>query len=249
MPWRKSRFPSWARSRSTGRPADSPGHGPKNWSCTWRSIRTAPPTSPGPPPCGPNALWRLRVCIRQSRSPGGRWEPHATGRTICPAPTVDWRWPPPWVPTGIVSSCWPRQTTSRTGPPHCPWCGVDRSRVCGPPIGRSWTAPHRPSSPRWSISAVGSPVPACALGDPRGAEWSARKGLLVSPYDERLYRMLLRAADAAGNPGGVESVMAELVRIVADEVEPVESVHPSTLALYRSLSRRPDASLRPPVRS
>ena len=75
-------------------------------------------------------------------------------------------------------------------------------------------------------------------GDPRGAEWSARRGLMVSPYDERLYRMLLRAADAAGNPGGVESVMAELVRVVADEIEPVESVHPSTLALYRSLSRR-----------
>jgi len=75
-------------------------------------------------------------------------------------------------------------------------------------------------------------------GDPRGAEWSARRGLMVSPYDERLYRMLLRAADAAGNPGGVESVMAELVRIVADEIEPVESVHPSTLTLYRSLSRR-----------
>ena len=65
-----------------------------------------------------------------------------------------------------------------------------------------------------------------------------RRGLLVSPYDERLCRMLLRTADAAGNPEGVESVMAELLRVVADEVEPVESVHPSTLALYRSLSRR-----------
>ena len=75
-------------------------------------------------------------------------------------------------------------------------------------------------------------------GDPYGAEWAARKGLLVSPYDERLYRMLLRTADAAGNPEGVETVMAELVRVVADEVEPVESVHPSTLALYRALSRR-----------
>ena len=29
--------------------------------------------------------------------------------------------------------------------------------------------------------------------DPSGAEWSARKGLLVSPYDERLYRILMRA--------------------------------------------------------
>ncbi len=75
-------------------------------------------------------------------------------------------------------------------------------------------------------------------GDATAAEWAARKGLLVSPYDERLYRMLLRTADAAGNPSGVESVMEELVRVVADEVEPVESVHPSTLALYRSLSRR-----------
>lgn len=80
-------------------------------------------------------------------------------------------------------------------------------------------------------------------GDSRGAEWAARQGLLVCPYDERLYRMLLRAADAAGNPGGVEAVMAELVRVVADEIEPIESVHPSTLALYRSLSRRPDGPL------
>ena len=84
-------------------------------------------------------------------------------------------------------------------------------------------------------------------GDPRGAEWSARRGLLVSPYDERLYRMLLRAADAAGNPGGVESVMAELVRVVADEIEPIESVHPTTLALYRSLSRRPDRAAKATV--
>jgi DNA-binding SARP family transcriptional activator len=76
------------------------------------------------------------------------------------------------------------------------------------------------------------------VGDAAGAEWAARRGLRVSPYDERLYRMLLRAADAAGNPSGVESVMAELVRVVTDEIEPVESVHPSTLALYRSLSRR-----------
>ncbi len=75
-------------------------------------------------------------------------------------------------------------------------------------------------------------------GDAGGAEWAARKGLLVSPYDERLYRMLLRAADLAGNPAGVEAVMSELVRVVAEEVEPLESVHPSTIDLYRSLTRR-----------
>jgi DNA-binding SARP family transcriptional activator len=98
------------------------------------------------------------------------------------------------------------------------------------------TAPEIESS---IVDLSGRLAGACLRsGDARGAEWAARRGLMVSPYDERLYRMLLRAADAAGNPSGVESVMAELVRVVADEIEPVESVHPSTLSLYRSLSRR-----------
>ena len=75
-------------------------------------------------------------------------------------------------------------------------------------------------------------------GDPRGAEWAARRGLLVSPYDERLYRMLMRAADLGGNPAGVEAAMAQLVGLVADDIEPLDSVHPSTMELYRSLTRR-----------
>jgi len=78
--------------------------------------------------------------------------------------------------------------------------------------------------------------------DAPGAEWAARQGLRVSPYDERLYRVLLRAADAAGNPAGVESVMAELVHLVADDIEPFDAVHPETIALYRKLSRRPFAT-------
>ena len=77
-----------------------------------------------------------------------------------------------------------------------------------------------------------------AAGDARGAEWAARRGLLVSPYDERLYRMLMRAADASGNPAGVEAVMSELIKLVANEIEPLDSVHPSTMDLYRSLTRR-----------
>jgi DNA-binding SARP family transcriptional activator len=85
-----------------------------------------------------------------------------------------------------------------------------------------------------------------AAGDPRGAEWAARKGLLVSPYDERLYRMLMRAADLSGNPAGVESAMAELIRLVAEDVEPLDSVHPATMDLYRSLTRhRTSPTLRP----
>lgn len=77
-----------------------------------------------------------------------------------------------------------------------------------------------------------------AVGDAEGARWAARQGLLVSPYDERLYRALLRAADLAGNPAGVEAAMAELVRLVAEDVEPYDAVHPETLELYRALSRR-----------
>jgi DNA-binding SARP family transcriptional activator len=77
-----------------------------------------------------------------------------------------------------------------------------------------------------------------SAGDSAGAEWAARKGLLVSPYDERLFRILMRAADAAGNPAGVEAVMSELLQLVGDDIEPYDSVHPETYDLYRSLSRR-----------
>jgi DNA-binding SARP family transcriptional activator len=75
-------------------------------------------------------------------------------------------------------------------------------------------------------------------GNAQGAEWAARRGLVVSPYDERLYRMLMRAADAGGNPAGVDAVMAELLKLVAEDIEPFDAVHPSTMDLYRQLSRR-----------
>jgi DNA-binding SARP family transcriptional activator len=83
-----------------------------------------------------------------------------------------------------------------------------------------------------------------ANGDAAAAEWGARQGLRVSAYDERLYRVLLRAADAAGNPAGVESTMSELVRLVSDGAEVEDAVHPETLDLYRSLSRRPVSARR-----
>jgi DNA-binding SARP family transcriptional activator len=85
-------------------------------------------------------------------------------------------------------------------------------------------------------------------GEGRAAASAARRGLLASPYDERLYRVLLRAADLEGNPAGVEGAMAELVRLVgggghhpgADALAGADAfVHPDTAALYRSLSRRP----------
>jgi len=93
-----------------------------------------------------------------------------------------------------------------------------------------------------------------SVDDGRRAERVARRGLVVSPFDERLYRLLLRAADAQGHPAGVERVMGELVQVVTGEAVGAGStrrerfaglatatliaVHPQTATLYRSLSKR-----------
>ncbi len=50
-----------------------------------------------------------------------------------------------------------------------------------------------------------------------------------------------------GNPAGVEAAMSELVRLVADDIEPFDSVHPSTLELYRTLTRRRNRRFPPQV--
>lgn len=87
-----------------------------------------------------------------------------------------------------------------------------------------------------------------AQGDGHGAEQAARLGLLASPFDERLYRLLLTAADLQGNPGGVEAVMDELLMVVGGgtarrrptvslDQEVLAWVHPQTADAYRSLSR------------
>jgi len=93
-----------------------------------------------------------------------------------------------------------------------------------------------------------------ARGDGGAAEWAVRRGLSASPYDERLYRLLLQAADQQGNPAGVESAMAELIGLLGGAgpaggrpggafTTPGATgwVHPQTAALYRSLTR-----VRPP---
>jgi DNA-binding SARP family transcriptional activator/LysM repeat protein len=78
-------------------------------------------------------------------------------------------------------------------------------------------------------------------GDPEQANWAARRGLAASPYDERLYRLLMRAAHAAGNPAGVETLWQELLAVLGTDLDLVdEDLHPDTVALYTSLrgSRR-----------
>jgi DNA-binding SARP family transcriptional activator len=77
------------------------------------------------------------------------------------------------------------------------------------------------------------------LGDHRQANWAARRGLLASPYDERLYRVLMRAADAAGNPAGVDAVWRELLSVLDADLELVDDeLHPETIALYAVLRPR-----------
>jgi DNA-binding SARP family transcriptional activator len=79
-------------------------------------------------------------------------------------------------------------------------------------------------------------------GDPEQANWAARRGLAASPYDERLYRVLMRSAHAAGNPAGVEALWQELLAVLGTDLDLVdEDLHPDTIALYTSLrgSRRP----------
>jgi DNA-binding SARP family transcriptional activator len=89
---------------------------------------------------------------------------------------------------------------------------------------------------------------ACRLGDhsishgePGIAHWAALQGLLVSPWDERLYRLLMHAADAMGNRGGVDAALRSLAVALEIEGDPLFGIHPETVALYRRLTSRPRA--------
>jgi two-component SAPR family response regulator len=84
------------------------------------------------------------------------------------------------------------------------------------------------------------------LRSDRGAEseWMVRRGLLISPYDERLYRALLRALAAQGNRIGLRAAMAQLLVVARDAPAPplrgwdgtgLETLHPETTSLYRDL--------------
>lgn len=77
-----------------------------------------------------------------------------------------------------------------------------------------------------------------AVRDPEGAEWAARRAMLSCPWDERLYRLVMRAADAAGNRAGVEAALRQLACVLELGEEPLGAVHPETAALYRSLMSR-----------
>ncbi|HEV2361553.1 MAG TPA: BTAD domain-containing putative transcriptional regulator, partial [Acidimicrobiales bacterium] len=77
--------------------------------------------------------------------------------------------------------------------------------------------------------------------DPAAAADALRTGLEVSPFDERLYRMLLIAGSMSGNVGAVRAAFADLRAVLATDGGGVE---PSceTLELYRRLTSAGDIS-------
>jgi DNA-binding SARP family transcriptional activator len=81
------------------------------------------------------------------------------------------------------------------------------------------------------------------------AAWVVRRALVVSPYDERLYRALLRATASQGNRVALRAAMTELLTLAGDVAghrqvtgrhgvdSAVTCLHPETTALYRDLLR------------
>jgi DNA-binding SARP family transcriptional activator/LysM repeat protein len=107
------------------------------------------------------------------------------------------------------------------------------------PRSYSWAVVHRTEIESAIAEAAQDLGDLCLAGDdPTGATWAARRGLLASPYDERLYRILMRAAHAAGNPAGVDTVLRELLHVLGAEDDPVDELHPQTVELYRQLRPR-----------
>jgi DNA-binding SARP family transcriptional activator len=78
-----------------------------------------------------------------------------------------------------------------------------------------------------------------AADDADGAAWAAQMALRCAPWDERLHRLLMRAADAAGNRHGVESALRHLAVVLEIDGDPLRSVHPQTAALYTRLAQAP----------
>jgi DNA-binding SARP family transcriptional activator len=121
-----------------------------------------------------------------------------------------------------------------------PFTGVGRSY--------SWVGPHRGMIVAQVVDAAEELAEVrLAAGDWRSAEWAARQGLRAFPSDERMYRLLMRTARAAGNVPGVQRVFRELCDVLADPefgVEPEDTVHPETIELLEELTGSPSRERR-----
>jgi DNA-binding SARP family transcriptional activator len=65
---------------------------------------------------------------------------------------------------------------------------------------------------------------------------AARAGLRASPYEERLFRLAMRAADAEGSTGKLRALMNELHRVLDVQIEPDDRMQRETIALYEELT-------------
>jgi DNA-binding SARP family transcriptional activator len=74
-----------------------------------------------------------------------------------------------------------------------------------------------------------------ATGSARAAARAARAGLAAEISAEQLWRLLMRAEHAAGNPGGVAEAWRHCLDAIED-VAPGGEPHPDTAALYRQLT-------------
>ncbi|HVB05765.1 MAG TPA: bacterial transcriptional activator domain-containing protein [Acidimicrobiales bacterium] len=74
------------------------------------------------------------------------------------------------------------------------------------------------------------------LGEADEALWAARQALRAAPFDERLHRLLMRAADRAGNRVAIDGVLRQLALVLEIDGDPLAAVHPETAALYAELS-------------
>jgi DNA-binding SARP family transcriptional activator len=84
-----------------------------------------------------------------------------------------------------------------------------------------------------------------ARGQGAMAEWVIHQALRACPYDERLYRALLRAVAAQGNRAALPTAMSRLLILAGEEAGPLhgisreraspDALHPQTAALYRCL--------------
>jgi hypothetical protein len=86
--------------------------------------------------------------------------------------------------------------------------------------------------------AVSAGEAALERGEPDRASAAAEAGIAGCPWDERAYRLLMRACAAQANISGLHAVMRRLCSILEDDVEPFDSVEPETRQLFSQLTAK-----------
>jgi DNA-binding SARP family transcriptional activator len=88
-------------------------------------------------------------------------------------------------------------------------------------------------------------------GDPHTASLAANVGISACPYDERLYRLGMRAAAARGASGEARNLFNALRTVLDEQIEPDGQIEPETLTAYdetvRPVRRAPDSGDRASV--